>query len=146
MRSGVAGERPDAEIMAPIERIARFMESLDSQFLNEAFADGEVVLIENFPPYVFEGGDAVARWAKGFAEHAKNITELRHSFGNPHDFQLDGELAFLSLPTTWRGTIGASSFIETGGWAFVLVKHAGGWRVRNYGWAVTGIAMKAHAD
>jgi len=107
---------------------------------------GEVVLIENFPPYVFEGSDAVARWAKGFAKHAKNMEELRHSFGDPQDFHLDGELAFLSLPTTWRGTIGASSFIETGGWAFVLVKHAGGWRVRNYGWAVTGIAIKALAN
>jgi hypothetical protein len=35
MRSGVAGERPDADIMAPIERIARFMETLDSQLLND---------------------------------------------------------------------------------------------------------------
>ena len=143
MRSGVAGERPDGKIMAPIELIARFMETLDSQFLNDAFAGREVVLIENFPPYVFEGGDAVARWAKAFAEHAKNIRDLQHSFGDPHDFHLDGELAFLSLPTTWRGTIGASSFIETGGWAFVLVKHKGDWRVRNYGWAVTDIAVKA---
>ena len=138
----MAGERLDAEIMAPIERIARFMETLDIQSLSDAFADGEVVLIENFAPYVFAGGDAVERWAKGFAEHAKNIRELRHSFGDPQDFHLDGELAFVSLPTTWRGTIGASSFIETGGWAFVLVKHACGWRVRNYGWAVMGIAMK----
>jgi hypothetical protein len=146
MRSGVAGERPDAEIMAPIERIVRFMETLDSQFLNDSFAGGEVVLIENFPPYVFEGGDAVARWATGFAEHAKNIRDLRHSFGDPHDFHQDGELAFLSLPTTWRGTIGARSFIETGGWAFVLVKHAGSWRVRNYGWAVTSVALKARAS
>jgi hypothetical protein len=143
MRSDVADKRPDAEITAPIERIARFMETLDSQFLNDAFADWKAALIENFPPYVFEGVDAVASWAKGFAEHAKNIEELRHCFGDPHDFQREGELAFLSLPTTWRGTIGASSFIETGGWAFVLAKHAGGWRVRNYGWAVTDIAMKA---
>ena len=142
MWSGVADERPDAEIMAPIERIARFMETLDFQFLNDAFAGGDVVLIENFPPYVFEGGDAVTRWAKGFGEHAKNIRKLRHTFGDPHDFHRDGELAFLSLPTTWRGTIGASSFIEEGGWAFVLVQDARGWRVRNYGWAVTRIAMK----
>jgi hypothetical protein len=138
----VVDERPDAEIMTPIERIARFMETLDSQFLNDTFADGGVVLIENFPPYVFEGGDAVARWAKGFAEHAKSVRELRHTFGDPHDFHRHAEVAFLSLPTTWRGTIGTSSFTEAGGWAFVLVKQANGWRVRNYGWAVTDIAMK----
>jgi hypothetical protein len=142
MKSGVANERPDAEIMAPIERIARFMETLDFRLLDDSFAEGEVVLIENFPPYIFEGGDAVARWAKGFAEHAKNIRELRHSFGDPQDFHRDGEVAFLSLPTTWRGTVGASSFIETGGWAFVLLKQPRSWRVRSYGWAVTGIAVQ----
>ena len=142
MNSGVADERPDAEIMAPIERIARFMETLDFRFLNDAFAEGRIVLIENFPPYVFEGSDAVARWAKGFVEHAKNIKELSHSFGDPHDFHRDGEIAFLSLPTTWRGTISASSFTETGGWAFVLLKQPRGWRVRNYGWAVTGIDIQ----
>src|SRR5271167_3060030 len=93
MKSGVADERPDAAIMAPIERIARFMETLDFRFLDDAFTEREVVLIENFPPYVFEGADAVERWAKGFAGHAKNIRGLRHSFGEPHDFRRDGEVA-----------------------------------------------------
>jgi hypothetical protein len=142
MKSGMAGERPDTEIMAPIDLIARFMETLDSRLLDDAFADRDVVIIENFAPYVFEGADAVACWAKGFAEHAKNIKGLRHSFGDPQDFQRDGELAFLSLPTTWHGAIGRGSFTETGGWSFVLVKQGRGWRVRNYGWAVTGIAVK----
>jgi hypothetical protein len=86
----VAGKRPDAEIMALIERIARFMETLDSHFLNDAFADGKVVL----PTF------------------SRVVMQLR------------------------------AGRIETGGWAFVLMKAARGWRVRNYGWAVTGIAME----
>jgi hypothetical protein len=142
MKSAMAGEGPDAEIMAPIERIVRFMETLDAHSLDGAFADREVVIIENFPPYVFEGGDAVARWTRGFAEHAKPIAGLRHTFGDPQDFRRDGETAFISLPTTWRGTIGGHAFIETGGWAFVLVKQGAGWRVRSYCWAVTGIEVK----
>jgi hypothetical protein len=142
MKSGMAG--PDADLMAPIERIARFMETLDARALDGAFAARDVVIVENFPPYVFQGDDAVPRWAEGFAEHAMNISGLRHSFGAPHDFQSDGDTAFLSLPTTWRGTTGGRSFTETGGWAFVLVKQPDGWRVRSYGWAVTGIEIEAH--
>jgi hypothetical protein len=137
-----AAERPDSTIMAPIERVARFMETLDRELLVGAFADADVMLIENFPPYVFEGGDAVDRWADGFAEHAQNISGLRHSFGDPQDFSRQSKTAFLSLPTTWSGTVGGRSFFETGGWAFVLVRQAGGWRVRNYGWAVTGIVAR----
>ncbi len=142
MNSAMAGERPDPAMMAPIERIARFMETLDRRLLDDAFAAGDVVLVENFPPFVFRGGDAVARWAEGFAEHAKDITGLRHSFGDPRDFSQHGGTAFLSLPTTWKGAVGGRSFTETGGWAFVLVHQADGWRVRNYGWAVTSIVTK----
>ena len=83
--------------MAPIERIARFMETLDYQFLDDAFAGGDVVLIENFPPYVFKGGDAVARWAKGFAEHAKNISGPPTFFRRPARFSL-GRRARVPFP------------------------------------------------
>ncbi len=137
-----AGERPDFEMIAPIERIARFMETLDARLLENTFAAGGVILIENFPPYVFQGHHAAARWAMSFAKHAKNITGLRHSFGDPQDFSRQGETVFLSLPTTWTGASGGRPFVETGGWAFVLVRQARGWRVRNYGWAVTSIVLK----
>src|ERR1700691_1917363 len=69
---------------------------------------------------------ALSNWANGFAEHAKKYQESPTFFRRLARFS-PGRRAcvpFPSLPTTWRGAIDASSFIETGGWAFVLVKHA----------------------
>ena len=56
--------------------------------------------------------------------------------------QMRGRAEVVAADATYRVIL----LIETGGWAFVLVKHADGWRVRNYGWAVMGIAMKARAN
>jgi hypothetical protein len=132
--------RPDCTMMRPIERIASFMETLDPKLLRGTFADGKVIIIENFAPYVFQGPDAVALWSERFALHAKEISGLRHSFGEPQNFDRSGKTVFISFPTTWSGRLRGRPFVETGGWAFALVKEERGWRVRSYGWAVTNIS------
>ena len=131
---------PDPAMLAPVEMIARFIATGDDACL-DAFAAGDVVILENFSPHLFAGPQAVAQWAEGMREHARNLSELRHSFGPAQDFAGDGERAFFSLPTQWRGRSGGRPFLEDGGWSFLLVKQDGAWRVKSYGWAVTRVEM-----
>ena len=42
----------DPALLAPIEKVARFIETGDKAFLS-AFAKEGVVIIENFPPHLF---------------------------------------------------------------------------------------------
>jgi hypothetical protein len=128
---------PDEAMMRPIERIARFMATLDDACLKGAFADDGVTILENFAPFVFTGGDAVARWAKLFRAHAEGLAGLKHAFGPAQDFHVENGLAYLALPTTWTGTSRGQPFRETGGWSFVLALKNGEWCVKSYGWAVT---------
>jgi len=130
------GETLAPELLEPIEKVARFLETGDDTFLS-AFAKEGVVIIENFRPHIFEGNDAVLRWSKVIKSwHTKPI-KLVHSFGPVYDLNEDEDLAFVSMPTHWTGLRGDTPFEEDGGWAFVLVKEEGEWKVRNYGWAVT---------
>ena len=135
-----ATNAPESKMMEAVERLARFMETLDESILKDAFAKSNVTIIENFAPYVFKGPKAVEQWAKGFRAHANGLADLHHSFGAAQDFSVEGDSAFLSLPTTWTGARDGKRFSEQGGWAFVLVKSAGEWRVQSYGWAVTNSA------
>ncbi len=139
--STMAETQPDAAMLAPVEKIARFIETCEDTNLS-GFAESGVVIIENFTPHLFSGPDAVALWAKEMRNHLKGVTDLKHRFGPARNFTVDGEIAFLSLPTNWTGIANGHSFSEDGGWAFVLVEQGGEWRVRNYGWAVTGLLVE----
>lgn len=128
-------------MMAPIKQIVQFMETLDTALLADTFATENVLLIDSFPPYVFQGPGAGSKWAEGFIKHSKNFTDLRHTFGKPQEFSRTGKTVFYSQPITWEGVSNNKAFLETGGLALVLVSHEGRWCVQNYGWAVTSYAL-----
>jgi hypothetical protein len=134
-------EELDPGLLAPIEKVARFIETGDVTLLS-AFASQGVVIIENFAPHLFEGPDAVKRWSQKILSWHQPPSDLvlKHSFGTVQDLRVEENLAFLSLATHWVISEGEDSFEEDGGWAFVLVKENGEWRVRSYGWAVTFIS------
>jgi hypothetical protein len=133
-----AGDQPDAAMIAAAERVAAIIETSGVASPKGAFADHNVTIIENFAPYVFEGSDAVERWSEQMRAHLAGATALRHTFGRAQDFSRAGDEVYFSLPTTWRGLAHGKPFVEHGGWAFVLTRQGGLWRVRSYGWAVTG--------
>jgi hypothetical protein len=136
-----AGEQPDPAMLAAAERVANFIETGDTSFLERTFADGEVTILENIPPHLFVGPDAVATWSRAMREHLQGVTGLRHKFGRAQDFSRTGDDVFFTLPTTWRAVRHGKAFVEKGGWAFVLRRQGGAWRVRGYGWAVTQLSQ-----
>jgi hypothetical protein len=132
---------PDAAMLAPVHALARFMASGDARHLDGVFC-ADLAIVENFPPFLFQGPGAAERWRDGFRAHAlrNGLAELEASFGPAQDFRQEGELAYFALPTRWTGASSGARFDETGGWAFVLAREAGAWRIRAYGWAVTSTA------
>lgn len=138
-------EQPDPAMMAPVERVAAFIASGGVGSAAEAFAGGDVTILENFAPYLFTGAAAVETWALGMRAHLSGVTGLRHQFGQPHNFSRSGDQVFLSLPTQWSGVVDGRAFTERGGWCFVLTKQGHEWRIRNYGWAVTELSLAPNA-
>jgi ketosteroid isomerase-like protein len=130
--------RPDAAMMPPVRAVAAFMATLDDAALADCFAD-DVVIVENFAPYVFRGPGAVARWRAGFRDHAATLSGLVITFGTAQDFSSDGETAYFALPTRWTGKSDGQAFEEDGGWAFVLKKQGRNWHIACYAWAVTAL-------
>jgi hypothetical protein len=133
-------ENLDPTLLAPIEKVARFLETGDESLLS-AFAKKGVVILENFPPHLFEGDDAIKRWSEKILSWHKPPSDLvlKHKFGTVQDLRISDGLAFLSLSTHWTISQGGDRFEEDGGWAFVLVQENDEWKVRCYGWAVTRI-------
>ncbi len=136
-------DQPELEMLALAHRLARFIVGAADGPPADIFAAGEVTIVENFPPFVFAGPGAAEAWADGMRDHVAGLADLRHEFAAACDFRHVGDRAYFSLPTTWRGLARGRRFTETGGWSFVLVREAGAWRVRAYGWAVTSMIVGA---
>jgi len=98
---------PDDAMMAPVRAVAGFMATLDDARLADVFA-GDVVIVENFAPYLFRGADAVARWQAGFREHAVPLDGLTVAFGTAQDFSTDGDAAISSCRHAGRAARTAS--------------------------------------
>jgi len=137
-------EAPDDAMMAVPTAVAAFVATGDEIHLEGVFAAAGVTIVENFAPYLFEGPDAVVRWKEGMHQHAMGLEGLRSKFGDPQDFSVDGDRAFFTLPTSWRGSVQGTPFYEEGGWAFLLLREGGRWRLRSYGWAVTRLDLAKH--
>lgn len=128
--------KPDADMMAPVEKLARFIEGGAEGLPQGIFVEQGVTIVENFAPYLFAGPNALDAWVVGMHAHLEGVTDLRHGFGDVCDFSRAGDTAFFSLPTAWNGVNKGEPFAESGGWAFVLTRESGVWRVAAYGWAV----------
>jgi hypothetical protein len=125
---------PNEAMMAPVTALTRYMAHVDGAVLPTVFADDGLVIVENFPPYIFNGKDAAAHWEAGYRKHVAQLTELKCDFGKAHDLDRNGDRVYFVLPTTWRGVQSGSRFEEHGAWAFVLTKSSGQWRIIAYGW------------
>jgi len=125
---------PDEAMMAPVTALARYMGHANGAVLPPVFVDDGVVIVENFPPYIFSGKDAAAHWDAGYRKHIEPVKDLHCEFGKAHDFDRNGDRVYFVLPTTWRGIQPGGRFEEHGAWAFVLTKSSGQWRILAYGW------------
>lgn len=131
--------QPTEDMLAPIRILARFIATAEEAGLPDAFAAQDVVVVENFAPFVFAGPRAFAHWREGFRGHVDRdgLAELQWRFGEAQDFAREGAAVYFVLPTTWTGRTHGRAFSEDGGWAFVLDEDKGRWRIRSYAWAVT---------
>ena len=134
---------PTEDMMTPVKALAHYMAHVEDAVLPTVFAGDGLVIVENFPPYIFSGKDAAARWDAAYRKHVAQAKDLKCDFGSAHDFDRVANRVYFVLPTTWRGwqpegrLQAEGRFEEHGAWSFVLEKSAEHWRIIGYGWGVT---------
>jgi hypothetical protein len=126
---------PHADLVEPIRRVVRFMETLELGHLDGVFS-GDAEIIDSFSPFIFSGREGVLSWARGYVAHIGEHIDLRASFGEAQEVGRMGDTAFISQPISWRYRLDAREVHETGGLAVVLRRQAGRWCIRRSAWAV----------
>jgi hypothetical protein len=97
----------------------------------------DAAILDVIPPYEWRGPGACAIFAKAFDAFAQKeaMAGAIGTMSKPRQFDVVGDRAYLSVPTTYRYTQKGKPVKDTGMMAFALQKTAAGWRITALSWA-----------
>jgi hypothetical protein len=101
----------------------------------------DAAVIDDFPPFEWHGPGACSRWQKDEEANQKRegITDTSATMGEPQQFMVSGDRAYVVLPTTFSYTQKGKHLKETATSTLVLQKTAAGWRVNAWTWGTQTI-------
>jgi hypothetical protein len=135
LASGAAAAEK-ADVMAPVHQ---FMDSLNKGDTKTALAAcaSPASIVDEFPPYEWQGATACADWANDFAaDSTKNgITDSIVTLGKPKHVDITGDRAYVVVPATYTFKLHGKKTTESGSTLTVaLQKGSAGWRITGWAW------------
>jgi hypothetical protein len=128
-------EQQKGQVIAVIQSVAD--EWNKSQALPKSQFGTDLTIIDNTPPYVFQGRDAVQKWLKAYRDDqspdaSKAKTSL--SFLEPKTVEIKGAGAYIAVPAEWIVTLDGHSDVSRGVVTATLNATAQGWRISTWVW------------
>lgn len=128
---------PDAAMLKPVQGwIAAY--NAGTEPLPEDIFTQNVVITDEFPPFIWVGISSEHRWATAI-DHFMKPGQEHVSVGAPRFFESarSGDRVSFVLPAHLRISLGKRRLNESGLWFYVLVKAASGWKIAADTWTTT---------
>jgi ketosteroid isomerase-like protein len=126
-----------SDVMAVVHQYAdAFNKGGDMKSGLAACAD-QAVIIDDFPPHVWDGAGSCAKWASDFDALAKNtqMTDEVVTLGKARHVDVTGDRAYVVVPASLSYKTQGKAMQVTGSvWTFVLQKIGGSWRITAWAW------------
>jgi ketosteroid isomerase-like protein len=133
--STLASEKTD--IMAVVNQ---FIDGFNKDDVKTALAAcaAPAFIIDEFPPYAWQGPTACADWANDFDANSKKdkITEPVVKLGEARHVDVTGERAYVVVAANYNFKQYGKPMAETGSmFTVALQKVAAGWRITGWAWS-----------
>ena len=140
--AGVAAAA-DADVAAPIHQFIDGFNKGDTKSAYAAYASGSVTIIDEFAPHLWVGPNAAHAWAAAYDKHAQatGVSDGNVKYGEVTRAEVEGNLAYVIIPTIYNYKEHGKPTTEEGHMAFVLDRASGSWKIRAWCWTGT----KPHA-
>jgi hypothetical protein len=127
------------DVMTPIRQGIDGFNKGDNKSAFAAYSKGDVTVVDEFAPFRWNGVDAEKAWAAAYGRHAAatGVTDGSVSYGEPTRKEIDGNRAYVILPTIYTYKDHGKPTVEEGQMTFVLGVEGGIWKIR--GWTWTGV-------
>jgi hypothetical protein len=137
MSSAAQAQATDPQLIAPIRK---FIESFNKGDMAGAAAahssKGDVVIIDEVPPFVWQGAQALQSWAAALDADSKKrgMTDAKVTLGAPTRTETNGVDAYVIVPAVFSFNEKGVALSETAQMTFILKKDATGWLIHAWTW------------
>ena len=104
------------DVTAPIHQFLDGFNSGDMKTAAAAYATGDLMIVDEFPPYHWLGSNAPQAWAADFDKlvKAEGSSDASVKYGSPTRTEVEGNLAYVIVPTTYLYKQHGKSLAEKG--------------------------------
>lgn len=129
-----------AEQKAVVSVVNQFIDGFNKGDVPAAIATcaEQTSIIDEIPPFEWSGAGACGRWANDYDADAKKkgITAGAVTLGAPRHNVVDGDRAYLVIPSSYEVTQQGKQVKQTGAvMAVTLRKGAAGWKITAWSWS-----------
>jgi ketosteroid isomerase-like protein len=132
--SAAASDKTDA--MLVVHRWVDTFNANDPQ-ANSLTCGEDAVVVDDFPPHVWQGPGACSRWFADYVAMAAQakITHARVVLGTARHFDADSGYAYLTAPVALSFSQAGKPVREMGVLTLAMKKGNAGWRITGWSWA-----------
>jgi ketosteroid isomerase-like protein len=137
LSTGSAAASDKTDVMATVNQ---FIDGFNKGDVKSALATcaSPVSIVDEFPPYAWQGPTACADWASDFEANAKKneITDSNVKLAKPKHVDVSGDRAYVVVPANYKYKQKGKAVAQNGSiMAVALQKSAAGWRITGWSWA-----------
>ena len=136
--SPVQAQTIDPQVTAPI---TKFITSFNKGDMAGAAAthmsDADLVIIDEVPPFMWRGADALKSWAADLTADAKKagMTEQKVTLGRATRAEVIGNDAYVVVPAVYSFEQGGVAKRESAHMTFAMKKAPSGWLIHGWTWS-----------
>jgi hypothetical protein len=131
------------DVTVPIRQFIDGFNNGDVKSAYASLATGDITIVDEFAPHLWTGTQAAQQRVADYDTHAKatGVSDGLVQYGAPTRNEIQGELAYVIVPTVYLYKEHGQPMAEEGQLTFVLHAEAGVWKIRSWIWS----GVKPHA-
>jgi len=130
---------PDAELLVPIHQFIDSFNKGDAAAAEAANVSTGVTIIDEVPPYLWQGPNAFKTWAKDLDTHDKSagMTGQQVTLGKVSLTKSAPDNAYVATEAVYSFKQNGVAMRQPAHMTFALRKGAGGWKIAAWSWTAS---------
>lgn len=142
--SAAEAATPRSEVLAAVHQFFDNFSKGDMKAAAAAVSPDGMVIMDDIPPHVWSGPEALQAWGKSLAAAAGDMTAPSAKAGRPSSVIVDESTGYVVLPVAFTYKHKGVAMRQAAHMVYALRKTASGWQITGFTW-VAGTPERAEA-